>query len=113
MSLIGMTWLTMPIRPVVAMIAVTASSTGSRAATRAPNAMSRMPRATGTAEYSAFLKSSPNASSNVFIILAPPISSIRSASCSFCTPSTAFRTGSIRSPAVSDSPRTSNCTSAL
>ena len=78
MSLIGITWLTTPIRPIVAMIAVIASSTGSSAATSAPKAMSRMPRATGTAEYSAFWKSSPNASSNVFIMLAPPISSIRS-----------------------------------
>ncbi len=95
------------------MIAVIASSTGSRAATTAPKAMSRMPRATGTAEYSAFWKSSPNASSNVFIMLAPPISSIRSDSWSFWTSSTAFSTGSTRSPAVSDSPRMSNCTSAL
>ncbi len=103
----------MPIRPIVAMIAVTASATGSSAATSAPKAMSRMPKATGTAEYSAFLKSSPNASSNVFIMLAPPISSIRSDPWSFWTPSTAFSTGSTRSPAVSASPRMSNCTSAL
>ncbi len=46
-------------------------------------------------------------------MLAPPISSIRSDPCSFCTASTAFSTGSTRSPAVSASPRMSNCTSAL
>ena len=46
-------------------------------------------------------------------MLAPPISSIRSPAWSFCTPSTAFSTGSTRSPAVSESPRMSNCTSAL
>lgn len=113
MSLIGITWLTTPISPMVAMMALTARSTGSRAATRAPNAMSRMPRATGTAESSAFSKSSPNASENVLFMLAPPISSIRSDPCSFCTSSTAFSTGSTRSPAVSASPRMSNCTSAL
>lgn len=113
MSSIGWKWLTMLIRPIVAMIAVTASATGSSAATSAPNAISRMPRATGTAEYSACWKSSPKASSNVFIMLAPPISSIRSEEWSFWTPSTASRTGSTRSPAVSESPRMSNCTSAL
>lgn len=112
-SLIGWRWLTMPIRPIVAMIAVSASATGSSAATRAPKAISRMPRATGTAEYSAFLKSSPNASEKVFCMLAPPISSIRSPAWSFWTPLTAFSTGSTRSLAVSASPRMSNCTSAL
>lgn len=50
MSVIGWMWLTMPIRPIVAMIAVIARATGSSAATSAPKAMSRMPSATGTAE---------------------------------------------------------------
>ena len=103
----------MPIRPIVAMIAVTASATGSSAATSAPNAISRMPRATGTADSSAFLKSSPKASSNVLFMLAPPISSIRSSEWFFWTSATAFSTGSTRSPAVSASPRMSNWTSAL
>lgn len=113
MSLIAWTWLTIAIRPIVAMIAVSASATGSRAATRAPNATRRMPRATGTAEYSAFLKSSPKASLNVLPMLAAPISSIRSPLCSLCTFFTASSTGSMRSGAVSASPRTSNWTSAL
>ncbi len=95
------------------MIAVIDSATGSSAATSAPNAISRMPSATGTAENSACWKSLPKASSNVFCMLAPPISSTRSDEWSFWTSFTASRTGSTRSPAVSASPRMSNWTSAL
>lgn len=103
----------MPIRPIVAMIAVMARATGRRAATSAPNAMRRMPSATGTAEYSARWKSLPKASSNVLPMLAPPISSIRSEPWVRWTFSTALSTGSTRSLAVPGSPRMSNRTSAL
>lgn len=54
------------------MQAVSASPTGSRAATTAPKATSRMPRARGTAVNSAFLKSSESRSPSHFPALASP-----------------------------------------
>lgn len=112
MSFIGIRWLTTATSPVVARNAVIASATGSSAATSAPKAISRMPSATGTAEYSARLKSLPKASSKIFWELASPNSSTRRSLCCSCTPRTAARTGSTRSDAVSGSPSMSNLTRA-
>ncbi|CAM5235422.1 hypothetical protein SANTM175S_04890 [Streptomyces antimycoticus] len=112
MSLICTQWLTTATRPVVARNAVIASTTGSSAATSAPKTISRMPRATGSAENSAWVKSSPNASSNAFWPLASPNSSIRRSWWRSWALPTASRTGWMCSDAFSGSPRISNCTSA-
>jgi hypothetical protein len=55
------TWLTNALRPVAASTAENASSTGSPAATRAPNATSRIASVSGSEVYSARLMSSANA----------------------------------------------------
>ena len=53
-----MTWLSGPMMPIVAMTAVNASSSGTPAATSAPNASSKMIRVTGREVMRALPKSS-------------------------------------------------------
>jgi hypothetical protein len=76
---IGKTWLVSSTRPNAAMMAVSAKTTGSTAATKAPNASSRMITVTGTDRSSARWKSLPAESSAALAKLASPNSSIRKA----------------------------------
>ena len=57
----GSTWLGMASRPIVAMTAVSASRTGNPAATRLPNASSRIPIVNGIESSPAFFSASAKA----------------------------------------------------
>ena len=77
-SSIGNTWLGMATSAVVATTEVTASTTGTPAATIAPNAMSRMISVIGTDIVSARLRSFSTHLSSSAPTLASPNSSMRS-----------------------------------
>jgi hypothetical protein len=104
-------WLTSFIRPNAAVNAVIASSTGSTAASSAPNATSRMPSASGAAVHSARRKSRPTSSSKARCAVASPNSSRLTSGCASPVLATAASTGCTRLPAVRALPTMSNRTS--
>ena len=104
-------WLTSASIPLAARNAVSASATGTSAASSAPKTMSRMPRASGMTVHSARWKSRKIVSLNHFETLAPPTSSIVTFLCSARTRATASSTGCTRSAAVSGSPFSENWSS--
>ncbi len=112
LSSIGKMWLGIATRPIVAMTAEIASSTGTPAAISAPNAMTRMIRVTGSDSVSARLRSFWKNLSICAPTLASPNSSMRSSGCAFCAAATAASTGATRSPAVAALPVMLNWTSA-
>ena len=101
-------WLTSARIPLAARNAVSASSTGSSAATSAPKTTSRMPMASGTTVHSACLKSLKIVSLNHLDTLAWPTSSIVTSRCAAWTRVTASSTGCTRLYAVSGSPFIAN-----
>src|SRR5215207_8295834 len=66
-------WLGTERRPIAAATAVRPTSIGMPAATSAPKTTTRTPSVTGSAVYSARVKSSPIVSSNAFWPLAAPL----------------------------------------
>ena len=92
-----MTWLSGPRMPIVAMTAVSARSSGTPAATRAPKAISRMIRVTGRDVIRALPKSSWTRSLICCWVLASPNSPTVKPGCAFCTASTASMAGLTRS----------------
>ena len=108
----GMIWLGSATSPMAIATEVRPSSSGMPAATRAPNAITRMISVIGTEVTSALAKSSENALPSALLALAPPNSSTRS--CGFWCPAltTAASIGSMRSLALSESPATLKLTSA-
>ncbi len=86
-----------PRRPIVAKTAVSASSSGTPAATRAPKAISRMISVTGRDVISALPKSDWTLSLICCWVLASPNSPTVNAGCAFCTSSTAASAGFTRS----------------
>ena len=91
--------------------AVAPSSSGSPAATSAPNAISRITSVIGSERNSAFWKSSSNASPISFSADASPNSPITTSGCCFCSAATAASGASTASLAVSSSPGSSKLTS--
>ena len=83
----------------VAITAVTPSSSGRPAATSAPNASSRMTIVIGSEIVSAFLRSSSNIFETALPVLASPNCSMRSSGCAFWAAAVAARTGSTLSSA--------------
>ena len=73
----GQIWLIGPIRPTAAATAVTASSRGTNAASRAPKARMRITSVIGREVNSAFLKSSSNAFESALSALPSPNCSMR------------------------------------
>ena len=71
-SSIGMIWLGSAMSPSVAITALNPSSSGMPAATRAPNATTRISSVIGSESFSAFLKSSENDFDSALSALAPP-----------------------------------------
>ena len=105
----GHAWLGIASRPIVAITAESASRSGMPAATSAPNAITRITIVTGSESSPARSRSLLNLSSTCFSALTPN-SSIRREGCAAADAPTAFITGSIRSTAVSASPRRSRFT---
>ena len=96
--------------PIVAITAVTPSSSGRPAATSAPNASSRITSVIGSEIVSAFLRSSSNIFETALPVLASPNCSMRSSGCAFCAAAVAARIGSTLSSAFSESPLISKFT---
>ncbi len=90
--------------PVAEPTADSASSTGTPAATIAPNATSRMSRVTGRLKSAAAPRSWPTWSLTALFSDAPPTCSTRSAGKSFWTVAVALSRAPTRSEAVSGSP---------
>jgi hypothetical protein len=104
----GQIWLSGPISPNVAPTAVSASSSGSPAATSVPNAIARMINVTGSDVTSAFWKSFlSTSSSNSFSMLALPYASMKKSGCACAASSIAATGASTRSAVSSASPGTS------
>ena len=112
LSSTGKMWLGNATRPMVAITAEMASSTGTPAATSAPNAITRMSRVTGSESVSARLRSLWTNLSIWLPTLASPNSSMRRSGCARWAAWMAASTGAMRSAAVVESPLMSNCTSA-
>ena len=106
----GAIWLIGPIRLMAAATAVTASSSGTKAASSAPKARMRMIRVIGREVTSAFWKSSSKAWLSAFSALASPNSSMRKPACWRSSFATVARAGSTLSSA--SSPGSSKVTSA-
>ena len=85
----GMNWLGSAIRPVVAMTAVIARSSGMSAATAEPKTSSRITSVSGSATMPAVLSMLLNASSTALPVLALPSSSISKPGCRAAVLSTA------------------------
>ena len=103
-----MTWLTSASSPLAARNAVSASSTGSNAASRAPKTTSRIPIASGTTVHSACLRSFVIVSLNHLFALASPYCSTVTSGWAARARATASSTGRTRVAAVSGSPFTAN-----
>ncbi len=97
-------------RPSAANTADRPSSSGTPAATRAPNASTRMISVIGSESFSALPKSSAKAFESALFALAPPNSPTISL-CAACTWSTAASTGVIAFSAAVSSPRSLKFTS--
>ena len=112
MGSIGTNWLGSASRPVVASTAENASSSGTRAATRAPKASTSRTSVTGREVVSAFARSSLNTFSSALLALAMPNCSTRVPGWRLSTAATAARLASTFASAASSSPGISNSTSA-
>ena len=88
-----LSWLIGPISPIVASTAVSASSSGTPAATSAPKASSRISRVIGREVNSACLKSSLIDSLSCLLTLASPVSPIVKPGLAACAALTAARAG--------------------
>jgi hypothetical protein len=104
LSSIGKIWLGIETRPIVASTAEIASSTGTPAATIAPNAITRISSVIGSDIVSALCRSLCTFLSSWAPEVASPNSSMRSAGLDRWASLTAATTGAIRFEAVAASP---------
>ena len=107
----GNAWLIGPSRPKAAATAVRASSTGTSAATTAPNANSRTSRVTGTESSSARRRSPLTTRSRAMLAEMSPVSSIVTFGCAAPAASTEARNSSIESEIVTKPVTSAECRS--